>query len=72
MHNFGINILLRINILRTFNVTLTNYLIKKYNVKISDAMMIIEDEWDYIEEEFFLESSVENIARDLVDIYMVA
>ena len=57
----------------TFSVTLTNYLSKKYNIKISDAMMIIEDEWDYIEEEhLILSNNIEDIAKNLVNIYMVA
>ncbi|SMP86331.1 hypothetical protein SAMN06313540_1045 [Epsilonproteobacteria bacterium SCGC AD-308-E02] len=59
--------------MQVFSITLTNYLTKRYNVNIADAMMIIDEEWDYIEEDYNINNnSVENIAKNLIDIYMVA
>ena len=55
-----------------FSISLTNYLIKQYGINISDIQNIIEDEWDYIEQEYVNGDCVEVIAKELVDIYMVA
>ena len=56
-----------------FSITLANYLIKRYGINISEVNAIIEDEWDYIEEHYLSEnSSVEDIAKNLISIYMVA
>lgn len=56
-----------------FSIQLTNYLIKRYEINISDIQNIIEDEWDYIEQEYVEgNSSIEIIAKELVNIYMVA
>ena len=57
----------------TFSVQLTNYLVKKCNINIQEALFIIEDECDYIEEiEISGSHTVESLAQELVDIYMVA
>ncbi len=59
--------------MQIFSITLTNHLTKRYNLSVADAMMIIDEEWDYIEEDYIVnQNSVENIARNLIDIYMVA
>ena len=59
--------------MQVFSITLTNYLTKRYNVNLSDAMMIIDEEWDYIEEDYNVNNNtVESIAKNLIDIYMVA
>lgn len=56
-----------------FSILLTNYLIKRYGINISDIQSIVEDEWDYIEQEYVNGNhSIEVIAKELVDIYMVA
>lgn len=74
MHNFGIKCFYKgTYAMQVFSITLTNYLTKRYNVNIADAMMIIDEEWDYIEEDYNINNnSVENIAKNLIDIYMVA
>ncbi len=57
----------------TFSIKLTNYLVKRYNINIQQASLIIEDEWDYIEERYLSDNvSVEALAQELVDMYMVA
>ena len=57
----------------TFSINLSNYLVKRYNINISDAITIIDDEWDYIEAEYFTaQNSIETIAHNLIEIYMVA
>ncbi|MBU1658567.1 hypothetical protein KKG72_05860 [bacterium] len=59
--------------MQTFSISLTKHLVKRYNMNMSDAMDIIEDEWDFIEEVYASqESTVEALAQDLIDIYMVA
>lgn len=60
-------------VMTSFSITLANYLIKRYDINISDATMIIEDEWDYIEREHANENSnLQDIAENLISIYMVA
>lgn len=55
------------------SIQLTNYLIKRYDLNISDITNIIEDEWDFIEQEHVERNhSIELIAKELVEIYMVA
>lgn len=57
----------------SYTTTLTQYIVKHYNINISDATNIVEDEWDYIEQIYLSEEiSMESIAQDLIDIYMVA
>lgn len=57
----------------SFSINLTNYLVKRYNLNSSDAVTIIDDEWDYIEKEYLSgENTIEEIAKNLIDIYMVA
>jgi len=59
--------------MHVFSITLTNYLTKRYNINVADAMMIIDEEWDYIEEDYNINNNaIENIAKNLIDIYMVA
>ena len=57
----------------TFSISLTAYLIKRYNINISEATTIIDDEWDYIEAEYICgQNTIEEIAKNLIEIYMVA
>ncbi len=56
-----------------FSLELIKCLTKHYNIKTDDAAVIVEDEWEYIEQEYLNEaSSVESIAKELINIYMVA
>ncbi|MDD5372451.1 MAG: hypothetical protein PHO62_03370 [Sulfurimonas sp.] len=56
-----------------FSTKIINRLSKYYNINKDDARAIVEDEWDYIEQEFVSQdSSVEDIAKELISIYMVA
>lgn len=60
-------------VMTSFSITLANYLIKRYDINITDATTIIEDEWDYIEQEYANENSnLQEIAENLISIYMVA
>lgn len=57
----------------TFSIKLTNYLVKRYNINIQEASFIIEDEFDYIDEVNISGShTIESLAKELIDIYMVA
>lgn len=57
----------------TFFLNLTNYLVKHYNINSAAAMTIVDDEWHYIEEECLIGNDcIETIAKNLIDIYMVA
>lgn len=56
-----------------FSTKIINHLSKYYNINRDDARAIVEDEWYYIEQEFVSQdSSVEDIAKELISIYMVA
>jgi hypothetical protein len=72
MQNYSINCLQKELWMQNFSTKLTTHLFKKYNVKAIDAQLIIEDEWDYIEEEYYNSSTVESVAKDLIEMYMVA
>lgn len=47
-------------------------LVKQYFIAKDNARIIIEDEYDFIEECFNASMSVEEIAKELIAIYMVA
>ncbi len=56
-----------------FSTKIINYICKHYNINRDDAAAIVEEEWDYIEQEFVAqESSAEDIAKELISLYMVA
>ncbi len=57
----------------TFTAEIINCIHKYYNINKEDAQEIVNDEWDYIEEEFVKEqSSAKEIAKNLISLYMVA
>ena len=51
---------------------LEKYLIKNYFIVQANASIIIEDEYEFIEECFNAQMSVANVAKALTEIYMVA
>lgn len=56
-----------------FSAEIINYISKYYTINIDDVRAIVEDEWDYIEQEFIAqESSVQDVAKEIVSLYMVA
>lgn len=57
----------------TLSAVLTSYIVKRYNINIDDATMIVNDEFDYIEERFESDQcTIASISKELIEIYMVA
>ena len=50
----------------------TKHLVKYYNIRKSIAEAIVEDEWEYIEEEYVNNTSVYEVTKNLVNLCMVA
>ena len=56
-----------------FTTKIAEYIVKYYNINKAEAEMMIEDEFDYIEEAFNRgEEDVKAIVKELICIYMVA
>ncbi len=56
-----------------FSTKVIDYICKYYNINRDDARAIVEDEWSNIEEAFVTqEHSAEDIAKELISLYMVA
>ncbi|MDD2790183.1 MAG: hypothetical protein PHU40_05885 [Sulfurimonas sp.] len=56
-----------------FTEAIVNYIVKYYNVNRAEVVMMVEDEWDYIEDAFHEgNTTVKQMARELLDLYMVA
>lgn len=56
-----------------FTTKIADYIVKYYNINRIEAQMMIEDEFDYIEEEFNRgNDDVKMIVKELISIYMVA
>lgn len=56
-----------------FTTKIAEYIVKYYNINRREADMMIEDEYDYIEEEFNRgNEDVKTIVKELISIYMVA
>jgi hypothetical protein len=56
-----------------FSTKIIDYICKYYNINRDDARAIAEDEWSNIEEEFVAqERSAEDVAKELISLYMVA
>ncbi|MGB3961813.1 MAG: hypothetical protein WBK95_06220 [Sulfurimonas sp.] len=56
-----------------FTEAIVNYIVKYYNVNRAEIEMMIEDEWDFIEDAFYAENvNVKEMAKELLDLYMVA
>lgn len=57
----------------TFSLNLTDYLVKHCFISRSNATIMIEDEWDYVEERMLCnDGTVEHLAKELIAIYMAA
>lgn len=51
---------------------LSDYLMKHYSLKHDTVMLMIEDEYDYIEDVMYNDTPhIKDLAQNLVDIYMV-
>lgn len=56
-----------------FSVKLVDYMVKYYNINRIEAQMMVEDEYDYIQDSFYRgEDDVKATVKDLLCIYMVA
>lgn len=55
-----------------FIENITKHLVKYYNIRLSIAEAIVEDEWEYIEEEYFNATELKEVTRNLVNVCMVA
>jgi pyoverdine/dityrosine biosynthesis protein Dit1 len=51
---------------------LEKYLIKNYFIVKDNVSILVEDEFEFIEECFNAQISVAIVAKELIDIYMVA
>lgn len=56
----------------TYTTALAKQLQKHYAMNHTNAMIMIEEEWEYIEERFDAGCSVKTLAQELVEIYMAA
>ncbi|MEA2111557.1 MAG: hypothetical protein U9P71_05865 [Campylobacterota bacterium] len=56
----------------THSKELFHFLVKHYDMNAANATIMIEEEWDYVEEHLELDGGIEIVAKELVDIYMVA
>ncbi len=56
-----------------YKTALVNYIVKYYNINVLEVHSIIEEEWDYIDEISESENAtLESVAKEIIDIYMVA
>jgi len=56
-----------------FCAKITEYIVKYYNINRVEISMMIDDEYDHIEEEFNRgNNDVKKISKELLSIYMVA
>lgn len=55
-----------------FTHQLAAYLVKTYGMNLSEAHSIIDEEWEFVEEQMVEGEAVCSVAEALVDIYMVA
>jgi hypothetical protein len=51
---------------------LINYLVKYHFIDNDNAVLMVEDEFSFIEESFYENLEIKTIAKALIDIYMVA
>ena len=59
--------------MQAFTISIINYLAKYYYINRDEAKEMVNDEWDYIEQEYINASlSPKDIAKYLISIYMVA
>lgn len=55
-----------------FTTTLTAYLLKRYAMDQTNVSIMIEEEWDYIEERIHEGCTVHELSQELIEIYMAA
>ncbi len=56
-----------------FSAQIIDYISKYYTINRDDVRAIVEDEWDYIEQVYIAqERSAQEIAKEIVSLYMVA
>jgi hypothetical protein len=55
-----------------FTKQLSQHLIKNHDVNITNASIMIEDEIDFIEAHLNSEDDIKSLAKELMNIYMVA
>ncbi|TKI68386.1 hypothetical protein FCU45_10260 [Sulfurimonas crateris] len=56
-----------------FTISIINYLAKYYYINSDEAKEMVNDEWDYIEQEYINGSNTpKDIAKYLISLYMVA
>ncbi|DAB29158.1 MAG TPA: hypothetical protein CFH84_10935 [Sulfurimonas sp. UBA12504] len=56
-----------------FTEAIVNYIVKYYNVNRAEVIMMVEDEWDAIEDAFYAQNTnVKEMAKELLNLYMVA
>lgn len=58
--------------MNSFVEEITMHLIKYHNIRLSVAEAIVEDEWEYIEEEYITATPAQQVAKNLVHFCMVA
>ena len=57
----------------SFSAGIIEYIVKYYNINRAEAILMVEDEWDYIEQEFVAgNDNTAAIVSELITIYMVA
>ncbi len=56
-----------------FTISIINYLAKYYYINRDEAKEMVNDEWDYIEQEYInAKETPKDIAKYLISLYMVA
>ncbi len=56
-----------------FTISIINYLAKYYYINQDEAKEMVNDEWDYVEQEFINGvQTPKDIAKYLISLYMVA
>lgn len=58
--------------MNSFVEEITLHLIKFYNIRVNIAEAIVEDEWEYIEDEYITATPAQQVAKNLVNLCMVA
>lgn len=51
---------------------LNRHLVKYYNIKTVEVESILDDEWEYVEDEYYNSTPVDEVAKNLITFYMVA
>ncbi|HEY9202972.1 hypothetical protein [Sulfurimonas sp.] len=59
--------------MQAFTISIINYLAKYYYINHDEAKEMVNDEWDYIEQEYInAKETPKDIAKYLISLYMVA